>query len=222
MKRFILLSFGFLGWAFYEMSGGADFEPASVRMAHLIPVTETELVAADDSTAESQQDVVVAVASPTIVDTDPPLNNDVTRVSLNLTTLEDVLAETNSADTVAEEVGTGVPINVGLTLASADTPAIIPSLIAPSDTNTAVQESSLITSSSSDLRTVSANRVNVRGGPGTDFGVVTKLVRGNEFEVLQAVKRGINEMKQRITVSQILLENILGCRRSIDQLGRII
>ncbi|HBR36000.1 MAG TPA: SH3 domain-containing protein, partial [Sulfitobacter pontiacus] len=23
MKRFILLTFGFLGWAFYEMSGGA-------------------------------------------------------------------------------------------------------------------------------------------------------------------------------------------------------
>ena len=185
MKKFILLSFGFLGWAFYEMSGGADFEPASVRMAHLNPVTETELVAAAPSTAATMQEVVVADASPAFVDTDPPLNNDVTRVSLNLTTLEDVLAEADPVGTVAEEVGAGVPVNVGVTLTSADTPAIIPSLIAPNDTGGAVQEASLITSSSSDLRTVSANRVNVRGGPGTDFGVVTKLVRGNEVEVIQ-------------------------------------
>ncbi|MGC1494518.1 MAG: SH3 domain-containing protein [Sulfitobacter sp.] len=185
MKRFILLSFGFLGWAFYEMSGGADFEPASVRMAHLIPVTETELVAADDSATETPQEVVVAAATPTFVDTDPPLNNDVTRVSLNLTTLEDVLAEADPTDTVAEEIGTGVPVNVGVTLASVDTPAIIPSLIAPNDTGVADQGASLITSAISDLRTVSANRVNVRGGPGTDFGVVTKLVRGSEVEVIQ-------------------------------------
>ena len=32
MTRFIFLSLAFMGWAFYEMSGGADFDPsASVR-----------------------------------------------------------------------------------------------------------------------------------------------------------------------------------------------
>ena len=178
MKRFILLSFGFLGWAFYEMSGGADFEPASVRMAHLIPVEETELATATDSAAETNQDIVVAQTPEPFIDTDPPLDNAVTRVSLNLTTLQDVLTETDPE-------GVGVPVNVGLTLASVDTPAIIPSLIAPNDTGAVAQEASLITSSTTDLRTVSANRVNVRGGPGTNFGVVTKLVRGNTVEVIQ-------------------------------------
>ncbi len=28
MWRFILLSFVFLGWAFYELSGGADYHPS--------------------------------------------------------------------------------------------------------------------------------------------------------------------------------------------------
>ena len=27
MWRFILVSFAFLGWSFYELSGGADYEP---------------------------------------------------------------------------------------------------------------------------------------------------------------------------------------------------
>jgi uncharacterized protein YgiM (DUF1202 family) len=27
--------------------------------------------------------------------------------------------------------------------------------------------------------------VNVRGGPGTDFGIVTRLVRGDEVEILE-------------------------------------
>mgnify|MGYP000424146499 CR=1 FL=1 len=29
--RFVLISFAFLGFAFYELSGGADFEPRGVR-----------------------------------------------------------------------------------------------------------------------------------------------------------------------------------------------
>ena len=33
MYKFILVTFGFLTWGFYEMSGGADFEPASARLA---------------------------------------------------------------------------------------------------------------------------------------------------------------------------------------------
>ena len=31
MIRFIVISFALLGWAFYELSGGADFEPRKPR-----------------------------------------------------------------------------------------------------------------------------------------------------------------------------------------------
>ena len=39
MKTFILLKFGFLGFAFYEMSGGSEFEPAIARLAEAAPET---------------------------------------------------------------------------------------------------------------------------------------------------------------------------------------
>lgn len=33
MSRFVVLSFAFLGWSFYELSGGADFEPVKAAKA---------------------------------------------------------------------------------------------------------------------------------------------------------------------------------------------
>ncbi len=191
MKKFILLTFGFLGWAFYEMSGGADFVPASALVA---PVEETVLavVSADEPVLPADTEETPAVeddVQTSFVDTDPPLaepSNDVTRVALNLTTLQDVLDD--SADAVeevatAQEDDTGVPVNPGFSVASADTPAIIPSLLTSADE--AVTEALTVATASGDIRTVSGNRVNVRGGPGTDFGIVSRLVRGDAVEVLQ-------------------------------------
>ena len=37
--RFVIISFLFMGFAFYELSGGADFEPRGRRPA---PATEPE------------------------------------------------------------------------------------------------------------------------------------------------------------------------------------
>tara|TARA_R110002110_G_scaffold1950_3_gene8892 strand:+ start:719 stop:1369 length:651 start_codon:yes stop_codon:yes gene_type:complete len=198
MKRFILLSFGFLGWAFYELSGGAEFEPASVRMARLNPVDEAQTVAQTEPEVQTPTETVVADVSSTFVDTDPPLDNAVTRVSLNLTSLQDVLSETNPTEPTGEitaQDDTSVPMNVGVLLSSADTPAIIPSLIAPSDGVVSDQSATMVTSVVGDLRTISANRVNVRGGPGTDFDVVTKLVRGDAVEVLQDNGNGWVKMR---------------------------
>ncbi len=202
MKRFILLTFGFLGWAFYEMSGGSDFESATARMARLEPAPQVTVSAVDEAPAETQ--VVLATPSDTVIDTDPPASSEVTRVSLNLTTLQDV--QEDAADVTTRAAGTtntnldpdtGVAVNAGVTLASADTPAIIPSLILPNDSGAAnVQNASLQTETEQpqaastvttliDLRTVSGNRVNVRGGPGTNFDIVGKLVRGDAVEIIE-------------------------------------
>lgn len=176
MKRFILLTFGFMGWAFYEMSGGDEFESASDRHARLNPAPAVVVTKVDD--APAPQTVVTAAAEPAVVDTDPPLDQDVTRVALNLTTLQNAVA--------AVDPETGVAVNTDTTLSSADTPAIIPSLIAPSDAGAESDTATTSTASVSvDVRRVSGNRVNVRGGPGTDFGVVSKLVRGDTVEIIQ-------------------------------------
>ena len=65
MKRFILLTFGFLGWAFYEMSGGADFQPASVRMAanaDQMPTQESGITAETSNEPVETAKVIPAVA----------------------------------------------------------------------------------------------------------------------------------------------------------------
>lgn len=184
MKRFILLSFGFLGWAFYEMSGGAAFEPRSVQIAREIPTPKTqEQQPTLITNVEEAQDTRTA-----FLDTDPPLNDaddSVTRVSLNLTTLNDVLEDSESVEpqvitaaTSADNIS--MPQNSGVLTSSVDTPAIIPSLINPNDgVNTAS-----LSAAEGDIRIVSGSRVNVRGGPGTDYGVVTKLAEGAEVRVV--------------------------------------
>ncbi|MBM1691113.1 SH3 domain-containing protein [Sulfitobacter geojensis] len=173
MLRFIFLSFGFLGWSFYEMSGGSDFDAEAIRAARLAAAEEPAVIVQKEIVT-TPQPVVLAAAPKVVVDTDPPLDNGVTRVSLNLTTLGDV---SSGAD---REI---VPQNASLVTSSADTPAIIPSLIDPNDgVSNAV---SIPTSAAADIRTVSGNRVNVRGGPGTDFGVVSRLVRGDEVKIIQ-------------------------------------
>ncbi|WP_422074510.1 SH3 domain-containing protein [Sulfitobacter geojensis] len=155
------------------MSGGSDFDAEAIRAARLAAAEEPAVIVQKEIVT-TPQPVVLAAAPKVVVDTDPPLDNGVTRVSLNLTTLGDV---SSGAD---REI---VPQNASLVTSSADTPAIIPSLIDPNDgVSNAV---SIPTSAAADIRTVSGNRVNVRGGPGTDFGVVSRLVRGDEVKIIQ-------------------------------------
>jgi len=152
MKTIILLSFGFLGFAFYEMSGGADFEPASVRMASL-KSSASEPTQSEDKVAE------ISAAS------------NVTRVALDLTNVSDAAAHATVAPAVMKPQATIID--------SAQTEQVIlPSLIATTQSTT-------IPDSIGDIRTVSGNRVNVRGGPSTSHGVVNKLTRGASVEILE-------------------------------------
>ena len=62
---------------------------------------------------------------------------------------------------------------------SSETPQIIlPSLIATTN-------NSNTDTSGGDVRTVSGNLVNLRGGPSTDYGIVSKLARGDEVRILE-------------------------------------
>lgn len=164
MKTFILLTFGFLGFAFYEMSGGSDFEPASARMADATVDTQ-EAVQVEKVVAQQPAPVVTSTtASITKIDNTP----DVTRVSLNLTNV-------GAAQAVATDQPAPATAQI---IDSTETPQIIlPSLIATTNRNG--------TDVNGDVRKVSGNRVNVRGGPSTNYGVVSKLTRGAEVVILE-------------------------------------
>lgn len=176
--RFILVCFAFLAFVFYEMSGGGDFDPEATRLARI------------DAPIEVKH---AALEAPTALQTPRRLPQDVTRVALSLTSVNDVLRPSNLRTTAAratEPFGPPAP-SEGV---SEEAPTIIlPSLISNSAVITPVEfgrdsdeqpTSASIASGNFDVRSVSGNSVNVRGGPGTNHAVVSRLRRGDKVEIL--------------------------------------
>ncbi|MFK7875785.1 MAG: SH3 domain-containing protein [Paracoccaceae bacterium] len=178
MVKIIVVTFAFLAVALYELSGGADFEPASARMANMKtdPLKPSEVL---KKPAE------------------------VTRVALDLSNVTEI-PTTPRTDRVRlpqkEVVGTPQPILASAAGLRGADKAVLPSLVAGVDPNpiqapvkvaAAVSEpredvqEALPATLYTELREVSGARVNVRGGPGTTYNVVGRLVRGDRVEVLE-------------------------------------
>ncbi|WP_299551997.1 SH3 domain-containing protein [uncultured Tateyamaria sp.] len=173
MMRFIIIAFGFLAFAFYEMSGGADFDPEQTRLSRIelpAPVEEEPLV-----------DVAAAPAAET-------LPENVTRVSLNLNSVSDVLRPQRTVRTTAARLRAVEPESeTDIALNEEEPTIILPSLIVDNAIITPVDFNAPDTTDETpfDVRAVSARSVNVRGGPGTDYSVVNRLARGDKVEVLE-------------------------------------
>lgn len=191
MFRFIVLTFLFMGWAFFELSGGTDFDGEALRISRLDPVDPSPI---DPDTPRT------LLAD---VDTQGAATAEVSRVSLNLTTTRDVIKPSKSlptATTASAGIAVASPVQFGgatLSTASLDTTEpnsiVIPSLIPAAQPAIEMSQDELPPAdilpdegaSALDVRAVSGNRVNLRGGPGTNFGVVDSLTRGVQVEILQ-------------------------------------
>lgn len=165
-----------MGWAFYQLSGGAEFDPVATRNARIDgppPVETTTIASATPVTQEVEETV--------------------TRVSLDLASLEDVLTpaqrglvgRTERARERLQPVAEVEEEKQELIL-----PSLIENAVPSQATVTPVdfspnQVAAAPVANPNDVRSVTGNRVNVRGGPGTTFGVVNKLVRGDQVEVLE-------------------------------------
>ncbi|GFE50960.1 hypothetical protein So717_27130 [Roseobacter cerasinus] len=176
MKRFILLSFVFLGLGFYELSGGAEFDPVAAR--------EAAILARSDAPQTPGPSVKGSAAAVQLTEAD--LDNQVTRVSLNLVSFGDAAAPQAGVQRQTSEPAIAEPESsqvTPVTFSTGDeTPAVLPSLIFPGSTSRASSDAVTL---EQNLRFISGDRVNMRGGPGTGFDVVTQLVRGTQVEVLQ-------------------------------------
>ncbi len=178
MTRFILIvtTFGFLAVAFYEMSGGADFDAEATRMARVEqpPVVEQDKI----------DNVVAGNVAPAL----PPVDENVTRVTLNLTSVNDVLRPKSNLKTERVVQTSAVIAEEDVAVSEEEPTIILPSLlvdrpvITPVDFNASADE---VASTGAEVRRVTGNRVNMRGGPGTDYSVVGRLVRGDDVEILQ-------------------------------------
>ncbi|MCT4371506.1 SH3 domain-containing protein [Yangia mangrovi] len=158
MKSLMVMTFALLGWAWYSLSGGAEFEPGmhSVELPNLI----------------AGGFATMAEARPV---RDPAPTPEVTRAST--ASLADVTAP-ESATLVKGAISDDV-IDVSLAAvpnqpisASFDPEGAVPATAAAAD------------STPVDLRRVTGTRVNLRYGPSTEYSVVGQLAEGDAVEIL--------------------------------------
>jgi hypothetical protein len=184
MVRLIVVTFFFLAWAFWELSGGADFDPDRARL---------EASGSDPLKSNVPEDPRTSTV--------PSDEGEVTRVSLDLTSLEDVVG------------GRGGRISTRLPQQSAPQPEasstgsgeFLPSLVANATPEGVLAEpandagTAGLFVDTADIRVVDGSRVNVRSGPGTDYGVVDTLIRGDRVEILD--DSGTGWVRMRDTAS---------------------
>jgi hypothetical protein len=158
MKRFILLTFLFLGWGFYELSGGTDFEPRVIASE-----TGAEQVAVLPEPAP----IVTQDVMPSLTRVDVAVPEPVASAEPSPIVIADAKPAEETVVTLVSLEQSGVLFARPLSAWDAETP-----------------EQQQIQSNPKDIRAIAANRVNMRNGPGTNFSVIRKMTRGTEVEIL--------------------------------------
>ena len=182
MNKFVFLSFILMGWIFFELSDGTDFKP---RVDPALMLTASTPVTIPDP-AEPVTIVTTALALPTST---CDSETDVAVVEIPLTPTRDssetelsegtILTELPDITLVSLENG---GVGLGGLLAGFDPNVIgLSKTVVPESEPQATAEPELPVA---DLRTISANHVNMRNGPGTTYDVVTRLRLGEEVEIL--------------------------------------
>ncbi len=169
LKKFILLTFVFLGWAFYEESGGSDFVP---RKADL-------MAAAAEARATAQAERALAQAAKPAT---PPI---AVPVEVALAVKDVTVAPRSDPVPVAEVVAADSPPEVTLvSLEQSGTLFARPLQQLGDEGADPAVPAVFLQPRPADMRLVTGDRVNMRSGPGTSFGVMGSLVRGDEVEVI--------------------------------------
>ncbi|WP_306115631.1 MULTISPECIES: SH3 domain-containing protein [unclassified Roseovarius] len=168
MWRFILVTFAFLGWSFYVLSGGADYEPRTQSWQ-----------------ARAKLDDIRPLARPTAVDvaslpTGEEVTDGIDEVSRALSSLDDLnLTKEGRFEVTLAALGDDAAPSTGFEADAQKaedltaTPVIEP--------EPAVVEPAPV----QDLRRVTGSVVNMRDGPSTFYLAIGKLRAGDAVEVLE-------------------------------------
>ena len=188
MSRFVLVSFFFMGWTFYELSGGSDFvaphRPEPIAVAKSKPVTEPRVTAASLVPKPLLQPVQQPVLQPrnnkiTAALPDRPVANPDLRSKVALAQITAV------GDSFEFGVRLGTPSSNEPQVQMASLSGGLGSLAEPQKLPIIDVQPVLPPAPYLDLRHVTASRVNMRGGPSTIYPVVTKLSHDTAGEVLE-------------------------------------
>lgn len=186
MSRFVMVSFLFMGWTFYEMSGGADFAP---------PERPERVAAAKLHRVNTHQATAASLVT-------KPVIQPVRQVAFQPRSTAGALHDRPNADpklrsrvALAQITAMGeASFEYGLTANATATGGATVQLASLSDGLASLAGSGIISNTAVtpiipldptlDLRHVTASRVNMRDGPGTLYPVVNKLNRDAAVQVL--------------------------------------
>jgi len=186
MTRLILVTFAMLGWTFYIMSGGPNFEPRGKRAPKPEIVAVAPSAKPESPAPATAEDLVTRAALQPSVPVEP---------------IAEPVAETLATTTDASEaqallaqvsLGLSAPLSTfgetgaSFTLASLeDGAASLQQLPAAEPTAAPVVEEP-----PKDIRESAGTRVNMRDGPGTIYPVIAKVRLGQKVEVLDTSQTG--------------------------------
>lgn len=177
MKRFVILSFLVMGWGYYELSGGSDFVPERRTAVAAVAAPEPAAEQAPASTVTTTaEEPVIADASAT-----DPLDGVPVVARADTQDLE-ALPERESP---AEEA---ISFEAG-SVAEALAQALEETAASPEAAETTAEPDQLAAAPSAisgEIRSVSADTVNLRDGPGTNFNVLERLTRGTLVALLES------------------------------------
>jgi len=231
MWRFILVTFAFLGFAFWELSGGAQYAPHENSIQARAAAPQPVQTASMSSSAPQKTDATkLAASSLAALENKSGQRFEITLAStsdtpqggqaLNVARSEKVTI-TNIAPADAPK-GTQDKIRVLTQPNTGEDAAVLAALDQTSETNENAQaervwpgaielfkqqanqasmrqEAEQAARASMDIRFITANSANMRGGPGTDYGKVGRLTEGAEVAILNAPGNGWVELQVMAT-----------------------
>lgn len=184
LNKYVLISFAFMGWAFWELSGGSDFEPNSrAAVAMEEPVTSSVSTArAEPEQAKSQpavSPVPLVKASLSVEET----NEEVAEEAAVAATAVIGQPQRATSQATGAEVLVASLADGGEAFATPAAQLLTFTKHTPDAQPTA--DTALATTPTLELRTVRGSRVNLRTGPGTAFDVLTVLTKGQQVQILR-------------------------------------
>ena len=185
MWRFIVVTFGFLGVAFYQLSGGADYQPREGSRQHAA-LNQSQLQSPTLAAPQVNDKPVIVQRNPQrqvqtagsgnarVVLASARAKADSTDKRIRLTLNSGARAATGESPDLATV--TVDPEKIARLVAAATTEARAPAK--PKAEPTADRNPG------QEIRRVKPARVNMRAGPGTDYDVLDKLTQGTEVAIL--------------------------------------
>ena len=199
MWRFIVISFAFLGFSFYELSGGADYKPATnsiqVRAQlnnerpRMRPVKVAVTRLADTGERLENETVTRSITSLSDLDLSGGQRFEITLASVDGAKAKPAKAAAKPEPTTASiEAETALPDHVAKAVASVSLAGAAAKTV--DQATLATTPDAEVGLPNRDIRRVTGSVVNMRGGPGTKYDRIAKLRRNDEVIVLQEPGNG--------------------------------